>query len=673
MSAKVHSFDIWETCLIRSFARPEHLFFAVAQRYLGERGEPVTQDQLAELQRERREAETAARDAQHAREGSWEVTLEEIYAMLRERAPWIDAGAFQACELALEEASIFPIASTRAEIQRLRAAGERVIFISDMYLPAGTLLGFLRKFGMAEAHTPLYVSGALRRNKAEGTLFRQVCEAEGIELHELAHTGNHPHSDVASPRRLGITATAFTGDRLSVPEQCVLREGQGRPLLASRLAGLMRANRLSCPLPDGLDPALAGFLSGVVAPFLTLYALWVRRRAEALGLERLYFLARDGEVIQRVFSQLWPGGPEARYLYSSRASWGFPSLGAEGPWHWLRAHAQRPASLLRALRLPEETRKRLLARPEVAHFDPARRYRADELEPLWSLLGEPEIHERIVAQASCEREVLMAYLRQEGLFDEDTRWALVDIGWTLSTQAALRRVLAGSGAKERVFGLYFLITERRPPLRETGPFDAMLMEGLTTTQSGTGPGLVQLIAHHAPLIEEVFLKAPEPTTTGFREQDGGVEPVRAEDTTSDWERAYCACLRDVACAFAREAAALIETEADFETLRHAVLANLRRFLESPEPGEAACAAHFFHASEAGQAQGEAEALLRPFTARDAVGVARARLRLGGGPPAPLWRGGSRALSSPLALRALDLASLPLTRLRPGNWRNAVHT
>jgi len=199
MSKLVHSFDIWETCLIRTFAYPEHLFYEVARRYLTEKGEPVTADRLAELQRQRTEAEWAARKAEHARSGTYEVTLDEIYAQLRRAAPWLDAEAFRACEVAVEEASILPIAETRARLRKLRAEGARIVFISDMYLPEDVMRRFLVKFGMAGEDAPVYVSGPLRKHKGDGSLYHHVMAEEGSGPSGMRHTGNHPSALPPNP------------------------------------------------------------------------------------------------------------------------------------------------------------------------------------------------------------------------------------------------------------------------------------------------------------------------------------------------------------------------------------------------------------------------------------------------------------------------------------------
>jgi hypothetical protein len=57
---KVVSFDIWDTCLTRSFSEPKHLFLEVARRISG--AERFEDPETAELARFRILAERLARE-----------------------------------------------------------------------------------------------------------------------------------------------------------------------------------------------------------------------------------------------------------------------------------------------------------------------------------------------------------------------------------------------------------------------------------------------------------------------------------------------------------------------------------------------------------------------------------------------------------------------------------
>jgi predicted HAD superfamily hydrolase len=69
----------------------------------------------------------------------------------------------------------------------------------------------------------------------------------------------------------------------------------------------------------------------VAAPALAGYTVWVLREARALGVQRLRFLSRDGQVLYELARQIAPPlgiDLDLEYVYSSRLTW---SLAATDP------------------------------------------------------------------------------------------------------------------------------------------------------------------------------------------------------------------------------------------------------------------------------------------------------------------------------------------------------
>ena len=71
----------------------------------------------------------------------------------------------------------------------------------------------------------------------------------------------------------------------------------------------------------------------MAGPLLTAFVAWVLQEAKAQGVRRLYFVARDGEVLMAVAQILASrlGGPELRYLFGSRRAWLAPSADLRDP------------------------------------------------------------------------------------------------------------------------------------------------------------------------------------------------------------------------------------------------------------------------------------------------------------------------------------------------------
>jgi predicted HAD superfamily hydrolase len=129
MVTKIYSFDVFETCLVRVWAKPTDLFW--------ELGEQLRQQKLIEIsadswQQMRIKAESQARDASK----TGEVSVEQIYQQLARLLGWSTTQTEQAMdkEIALELASLRPVPAIQKRIQALQQANERLIYMSDMYL-----------------------------------------------------------------------------------------------------------------------------------------------------------------------------------------------------------------------------------------------------------------------------------------------------------------------------------------------------------------------------------------------------------------------------------------------------------------------------------------------------------------------------------------------------------
>jgi HAD superfamily hydrolase (TIGR01549 family) len=107
-------------------------------------------------------------------------------------------------ELEIESKCIKPVRQVCNRIQECRADGCRIIFISDMYLPATFIESQLARFGVLSSDDSIYVSGDLGVTKVSGKLFQHVLEQEDIVATQLIHCGDNPHSDVFVPKSLGL-------------------------------------------------------------------------------------------------------------------------------------------------------------------------------------------------------------------------------------------------------------------------------------------------------------------------------------------------------------------------------------------------------------------------------------------------------------------------------------
>jgi len=73
--------------------------------------------------------------------------------------------------------------------------------------------------------------------------------------------------------------------------------------LGSLVAGASRLARLGIETPAELRP-IVDVATGVAGPILAAYVLWVLNNAQREGISRLYFVARDGEILYLIAQRL---------------------------------------------------------------------------------------------------------------------------------------------------------------------------------------------------------------------------------------------------------------------------------------------------------------------------------------------------------------------------------
>jgi FMN phosphatase YigB (HAD superfamily) len=551
--ARAHSFDVFDTLLVRTHARPVDVVRAAAEHAVpGPAERPGRAEIVAELSRRRGEAEQRALD----RLGLDAVGLDAIYAELEGlRALGIEPDELRRAELEVEEHDVRPVRAGTERVRAARSAGRRVVFVSDMYLPPERIRAALDRFEIAQPDEPLYVSGELGVDKRLGGLFDHVLKAEGLRPEDLVHTGDDPVTDDATPRARGIAVELRDGQRLDRFESAVVADLEAPRAVAARIAGATRAARVAHAPAGGHLVQAASVAANVAGPLFASYVAWVLRSARAEGIERLYFVARDAQVLLRIARALRrDGDPELRYLYGSRQAWllsGVERVDRESLAWLVEPDPGSPRALLAKLEIDAGE---VTAELGGQGLDPDERLDGGALERFWKLVDgiEPVIRRR----AAAARELTAGYMEQEGL-GEPGRWALVDVGWRLTAQSALRRVLRG----RELLGFYLGVSRARRPLTEAGEYRAFLVEDDAPDAAHLNEGWLW---RSTSLVEQVLAIADHGSCTGYRQDDERIEP-RLRALPSDPRRVeLCDRIQStiVACAEELGRAGLLDEQLD---------------------------------------------------------------------------------------------------------------
>ncbi|WP_017317165.1 HAD family hydrolase [Mastigocladopsis repens] len=469
MKKIVYSFDVFDTSLVRTWVRPTHLFWEVGYQLQKENIIQVSPEYWSQI---RIEAERKAREIGT----TYEVTLEEIYEQL---AFALNLSTYEVekakqKEIEIELLSLRPVPATQKKIQSLHQEEKPIIYISDMYLSEEVIRNFLKENKVWIPGSTLYVSSETRINKASGKLFQHYLAQESLKPSQLCHVGDNLHADVKVPKKLGIPFEYFTQAHLNRYEE-QLADTTELPLkFRSLLAGASRLTRMHSEETNPDKQVIWNTTASAIAPILFGFVYWCLVEAQRRGIQRLYFVARDGQILQKIAQVIcknWGFKIDCRYLYGSRQAWHLPALQELGKveldWLLLGTSAKDITQFLSIrsicdrVNISPEQIQDILSR---YGFPPAKwdsNLQQHERDLLTQVFTEKEVTELIISTAATYREKAIGYFRQEGIGD-GVPFGFVDVGWSGRIQRSFSKLLsiAGLYPESGVCGFYFAFHSR---------------------------------------------------------------------------------------------------------------------------------------------------------------------------------------------------------------------
>ncbi|MBR8826550.1 MAG: hypothetical protein DSM107014_01370 [Gomphosphaeria aponina SAG 52.96 = DSM 107014] len=640
---KIYSFDIFETCIIRTVAQPTDLFYLLFSQILKTQKITSTPELLDELVKQRINCEIQARQHYNNQE---DITIKEIYEFFHHPTLTLDKEQLINAELEVEYQCLRPILAIKSQIEQLRKEGKRVIFISDMYLPPSFMKKCLLAHEIAQGDDSIYVSGAIGLTKATGNLFQYILEKEKIKPQQLHHTGDNIYSDVLIPQKLGIKTIYFKDSQLNRYERETITQSLAPVEVRSLIAGISRAVRLNCADNLNISPELAQLAANVIAPLLTSYVFWVIQDANQKGINRLYFVSRDGQILLKIAQELgkYIATPECRYLYGSRQAWFLPSLTEvkreKLDWLILQGHSTSLKSLCKKLGITPEEIKTVLPKYNLSLDLIDKQLNPQEIEKFWQMLANPEVSNLILEKIAINRQVTLKYFEQEGLL-KDNKWAIVDVGWTLKTQRSLKIILSQGNFVDEVKGYYLGIFRDRILAQDVGTYNAYLVqEALSFTH------LSEKFFKEQAIIEELFTRANHGSVIQYHKQDNQIVPVLK--LINNHQEKISNELQKIIRKYTQEIAQTDILKTQLQELKIISLTNTIKFLTNPTAKEAKMVGLFQHGDD--QNESRLCPLARKVAFKDLIYFAARLLKIRERRDyqlAVLWREGSIALSHPL--------------------------
>lgn len=495
------SFDIFDTLITRCTATPKGIFMLMQERIVrnGHYG-PFLANNFYEL---RIGAEKLARV--HAlSEGKREVTLDDIYKALSTTACITEKQQeeLKSLEIETECKCVLGIAKNIDFLKQLVNRGEHVVLISDMYLGEKIIRYMLVQIDSIFHEIPVYVSSDYDATKGSGELFHIVKSAENLNYSDWTHYGDNVYADVEAAERLGIKAVQLVAEAVKEYEE------PWKDLYHQLSVGASKYIRIC-----GVESVAEEVGCSLAGPILYPYVKWVLEKSLEMGINRLYFVARDGWILQQIADkiiQIENYQIKTHYIYGSRKAWRLPSYDGsiedfDRILRWSNMdEVLNLKDFAEVLQLEEKELIDIIS-PEYRENSGGQRLLKIQKDNISRQLRENvNFRNNLVQRQKENRDLVIRYLRQEMDISDD-KFAFVELAGTGFTQKCLAGII-GDFYQGEIRNFYFKLDfiQENGQCRFFNFFPSVLKRGY---------------------MLELLCRAPHGQTESYMEREGRIEPV----------------------------------------------------------------------------------------------------------------------------------------------------
>jgi colanic acid/amylovoran biosynthesis glycosyltransferase len=536
LKAKIYSFDVFDTILTRNFGNSSNLF-KILQEKLKHSNLEIPEDFRNNFAHWRLNAEAQAKQKFY-KEGN---SLEDIYKTILSKysLPLDIRTKIMEMEIKLEMEAINPVTKIVELIKYLHKNDAKVIFISDMYLPKEVIQEMLERLEVYHPEDELYVSNTFRKTKSSGTLYKYILEKTGCRPQDMIHMGDNYHSDVVAAKELNIQSLHFKKSQYNRYEDILKEEAKGlsKDLQDDfeSLAESARLARLAESTEASEEDELYNLGVNVAGPIFYFFTKWLLQKAQKENIKRLYFLARDGQIIYEIAKDLKKQlklDIDLRYIYASRQSTFLPATTeiTEEVLRWMLLSVPYLSLRIIANRIHFDVDE-LVEEFSKVH---GKKIGADqhlleyEIKFLERFIRNPIFSKKILTIAAKKREIILKYFEQEKLLD-DENYAFVDLGWRCSIQDSIVQILRCSDKKRtKPFrGYYFGVVTKK------GKFIFNNLKDGFYFAPDHPINHVCPTSWRAMQVMEIFSTGDHGITMDYELKDEGVVPVLKEPHNDD--------------------------------------------------------------------------------------------------------------------------------------------
>lgn len=466
---KIILFDLFDTLLQRPLLNPNTLRH-ITREVIAAEIDPDLAERFVELR--------SIAEAQARAQAGKDVGLREIYEVLA-NLMGIDnrvAERIREIEINVERASVRAHPVGRELFEAAKQTGKPILLVSDMFLSSEAIFAMLSEQGFTGWQS-IWVSSEVGVRKDGSQMYLAIAQATGVALENMLVVGDNERADVQVPCDLHmgyihIMRPIELARGMPKWEAIVEEIEKGADLSSEITLGLILNKlfstiRFDVSLPEDLlggNPYNVGF--GFVGPMLTSFAEWLLEQSKILGIQDLFFLAREGRIIKDVFDA-WASRtcaphdiPRSHYLVVSRRCASVASIRDFRDIVEIAKPELFPITLesfleIRyGLTLTSEQWERVTKSTGFTR-ETVVEHEIGQVQKLMPVLEHIEPY--VYAVRDRERDGLLGYLQQMGLHSQS---ALVDVGYAGTVQCALSTLLGFP-----LLGLY-MMTDFRAKQRE---------------------------------------------------------------------------------------------------------------------------------------------------------------------------------------------------------------
>lgn len=282
----VVSFDLFDTLIFRPYKKPSDVFLEIAEKIKDK------EFYTARINAER----------QAVKEKGINITIDDIYQYL----PKYNKVFEEELEIKIACENIY---ITKA-LKELKNAGKTIIITTDMYLNRYTIVGILEKLQLLSYIDKIYISSEIKKSKVEGTLFSYILTDLNIKKTDLIHFGDNVKSDYTIPNSLGIKAVSI--EKINNIINSDFLETLPNSFTFNKYVSLCKYIQF---ITDDYWKVIGYELGG---PIVLSFINHIQKIQTDKKLESLWFIARDGYVLQKAYKKLIKNQIPNDYVFGSR-------------------------------------------------------------------------------------------------------------------------------------------------------------------------------------------------------------------------------------------------------------------------------------------------------------------------------------------------------------------